>query len=512
MWKNIKKGDLMKARSVIVCTLITMIITSLVFIMGFLDKKAEPAKEVYQVYLDGKKLGAIDNKEQLYSLINKEQSTIKDKYEVDKVYPPNGFNITKDVTYSNKVSDVKDVYEEIKEEKPFTIKGYVITIKYKDEKKKPVQINVLDQNVFKEALDNLITSFIPENEYRAYMNDTQVEIVETGSLIETIYFDETITVKEAYITTDDKIYTDVQELSQYLMFGNKPTEEKYTVNQGDTISTVAFNHKLNEAEFLIANPSLKSADSLLSIGQQVNIALINPIVTLNYEMHVVEDVDIDYEVETTYDDTQLTTYSEVTQAGVKGVNRITKKVKYANGEENQGAVIVSYETIKEPQTEKVIKGSKKPAYSEGGGGYTSGTYIDNGASWAWPTNSPYILTSPYAYRWGKLHDGLDISGTGYGSPIYASLDGVVVHAGNAGYAGSSAGINVIINHENGYYTLYAHMSSVSVSVGQRVSRRQKIGAMGKTGVATGTHVHFAVWVGGIPYHGGKSINPLELWL
>lgn len=496
----------MKAKNIIICTFITMFITGLVFVMGILEERSDEAQEVYQVYLDGKKLGAIANDQDLYTLINKEQSNIKDTYDVDNVYPPNGFNIKKDITYNEKVSNVKEVYNEIKEEKPFTIKGYVITVKYKDENKKSLKINVLDKKIFTNAINNLITSFIPSDKYQAYLKDEQLEIVDTGSLIETIYFDETITVKEGYIGTEEKIFTDEQELSQYLMFGTTEAHQKYTVNQGDTIESISYNNKLNTEEFLIANPNFKSADSLLSIGQEVNISLINPLITLNYEMHVVEDAEIDFETETSYDSTKPTSYNQVTQEGVKGINRITKKVKYSNGEENQGAIIVSYTTIKEPQVQKVTRGSKKTY----GGGYITGTYVDNGAQWAWPTNSPYVLTSPFGYRWGTLHDGMDISGTGYGSPIYASLDGVVVNAGYGGMVGSSAGYNVVLQHSNGYYTVYAHMSSVGVAVGQRVNRKQRIGAMGQSGTATGTHLHFGVFTGK-PYGGGRAINPMQLW-
>lgn len=510
MLKNIKVViKIMKVKSIILCTVITMVISSIVFITGVLEHRSKDASEVYQVYLDGKKLGAIANEEELYSLINKEQSNIKDTYSVDTVYPPNGFNITKDLTYDTKVSDVKDIYNEIKEEKPFTIKGYIITIKPKDENstKEEVKINVLDQQVFLDAINELITSFIPADKYQAYLDDEQAEIVDTGSLIESVYFEESITVKEDYIGTDDKIYTDAKELSQYLMFGPNAEEKLYTVAQGDTIESISYANQLNTEEFLIANPNFKSADSLLSIGQQVNVSLINPLVTLIAEMHIVEDADIDFEVETSYDSSKPTTYEQVTQEGVKGVNRITKKVKYANGEENQGAYIASYTTIKEPVTKKVIKGSKR-TYS--GGGAISGTYVDTGDTWAWPTNSPYVLTSPYGYRWGKLHDGIDISGTGYGSPIYAVLDGVVVAAGYGGMMGSSAGYNVVIQHANGYYTVYAHMSRVGVSVGQRVSRKQQVGAMGQTGVATGTHLHFGLYTGK-PYAGGRAVNPMQLW-
>ena len=498
----------MKVKSIIICTLITMFITSLVFTMGILEDRSGEAKQVYQVYLDGKKLGAIANDKDLYALINNEQSHIKERYDVDNVYPPQGFNITKDITYNEKISSVQDIYNEIKEEKPFTIKGYVITIKYPDEKKENLKINVLDKEVFMNAINSLITSFIPKDKYEAYLKDEQLEIVDTGSLLEKVYFEETITVKEDNISTEDVIFTDDQTLSQYLMFGTTESHEKYSILQGDTIPSVAYNHKLNTQEFLIANPDLKSEDSLLSIGQEVNITLINPIVTLSYEMHVVEDADIEYEVETSYDDSQYTSYSNVTQEGIKGINRITKKVKYSNGEENQGAYIVSYTTIKEPQNKKVTVGTKK-AYSNRGG-YVTGTYVDTGANWGWPTNSPYILTSPFGYRWGSLHEGIDISGTGYGSPIYASLDGVVVNAGYGGMVGSAAGYNVVIQHSNGYYTVYAHLSSVGASVGQTVSRGQKIGAMGQSGYATGTHLHFGVYIG-TPYNGGRPINPLELW-
>ena len=112
----------MKIRSIIICTFITMFVTSLAFVMGVLEDRSQEAKEVYQVYLDGKKLGAIADADELYTLINKEQSDIKSTYNVDNVYPPNGFNITKDITYENNIDNVKKVYDEIKEEKPFTIK------------------------------------------------------------------------------------------------------------------------------------------------------------------------------------------------------------------------------------------------------------------------------------------------------------------------------------------------------------------------------------------------------
>ena len=76
--------------------------------------------------------------------------------------------------------------------------------------------------------------------------------------------------------------------------------------------------------------------------------------------------------------------------------------------------------------------------------------------------------------------------------------------------GNSAGINVVLRHDNGYYTVYAHLSKFYVSKDQHVSRGERIGAMGHTGNAFGTHLHFGVFTGP-PYNGGRSFNPLRLW-
>ena len=91
----------------------------------------------------------------------------------------------------------------------------------------------------------------------------------------------------------------------------------------------------------------------------------------------------------------------------------------------------------------------------------------------------------------KYHSGLDI-GAQYGAAIVASDGGTVSLAGvNGGY-----GNCVMIDHGNGMQTLYAHMSSRAVSVGQTVSRGQTIGYVGSTGMSTGPHLHFEMYING----------------
>lgn len=116
---------------------------------------------------------------------------------------------------------------------------------------------------------------------------------------------------------------------------------------------------------------------------------------------------------------------------------------------------------------------------------------------ALPVKGGFRYTSGFGTRWGRLHYGTDFAAA-HGTPIHATADGVVSHAGwLAGY-----GQLVKIEHAFGIETRYAHMSRIRVKPGQRVSRGDRIGDMGNTGRSTGTHLHYEVRVNGNP------INPM----
>ncbi|PJZ51675.1 M23 family metallopeptidase [Leptospira adleri] len=103
---------------------------------------------------------------------------------------------------------------------------------------------------------------------------------------------------------------------------------------------------------------------------------------------------------------------------------------------------------------------------------------------------------PFHTGSGGYHSGVDFGGA-QGSPILASADGVVSFTGvNGGY-----GNTVIIDHENGYKTMYAHCAKITIEQGTRVSAGTVIGAVGRTGSATGPHLHFEVFLN------GNRINP-----
>ncbi|WP_245302932.1 M23 family metallopeptidase [Symbiobacterium terraclitae] len=127
----------------------------------------------------------------------------------------------------------------------------------------------------------------------------------------------------------------------------------------------------------------------------------------------------------------------------------------------------------------------------GGEGPTGleGTYI-------WPVLAP--VSSHFGPRWGRHHNGIDLAAN-HGDEIRASRDGVVWLAGEVeGY-----GLTVVIGHDDGSRTLYAHASELLVEAGERVAQGQAIARVGSTGYSTGPHLHFEVIVDDRP------VNPLD---
>ena len=135
-------------------------------------------------------------------------------------------------------------------------------------------------------------------------------------------------------------------------------------------------------------------------------------------------------------------------------------------------------------------------------------FITDGATFAWPVPGHTNITSTYGYRWGTLHKGIDISDGGIeGQPVVASRSGTVTRADNAcphNYpknsscgCGGGYGNRVEISHGDGTSTLYGHMLSITVSVGQTVNQGDIIGYVGCTGYSTGTHLHFEIKQDGV---------------
>jgi murein DD-endopeptidase MepM/ murein hydrolase activator NlpD len=142
----------------------------------------------------------------------------------------------------------------------------------------------------------------------------------------------------------------------------------------------------------------------------------------------------------------------------------------------------------------VLAARIRSAGSSSSSGGQSGTV--SAAGLIWPVNGP--ITSPFGWRWGRMHEGIDI-GVPSGTSIHAAAAGTVIYAGwMDGY-----GNLVVIDHGNGLATAYGHQSSIAAGNGSGVSQGQVIGYVGCTGHCFGPHLHFEVRVNGEP------VNPLN---
>lgn len=131
----------------------------------------------------------------------------------------------------------------------------------------------------------------------------------------------------------------------------------------------------------------------------------------------------------------------------------------------------------------------------------------SGGGFMWPTPGFRYISSPFGYRWGRLHGGIDIGDAGiHGGSVVASRSGTVISVNNSCshdyYKTSTCGCGggygnyVTIAHDGTYSTHYAHLASAAVSVGDYVQQGQVIGYVGCTGFSMGSHLHFEIYVNG----------------
>ena len=491
-----------------------------IFLLGSKLTENKTPIEVYAVYLSGQKIGTVKSKDEFNEYINKQEEKLKAKYGVDKIYTPKGVEIKKIITYNNECNTNEEIYNELVDKQNFTIKGIIIEIEKEltnednqEEKTETLTINVINKEMFDEAIVDIIKAFVDNEEYTKFMNSTQEEITDTGEIIEDIYIKENITYKEGYISTDEEIFTEKSALTKYLLYGTNEEQATYIVKEGDTIESIATANKLNTQEFLIANPEFTSENNLLYESQKVIVGLIDPVIIIVVKKHSVQEEVQKYATEIKYDDEVVIGYSYTEREGEDGLDKVTRKYQYINGQLADVA-LVSSEEIKPSVSKILVKGDK---------------YVPDVADlsyWAWPTSTPYTITTYYQYRWGSFHAAIDIY-VGFGSPIYAANNGTVYAIGSGCVRGATScngtrGNYIIINHNAGnYYTQYMHLNTILVKPGQTVSRGQKIATMGNTGYVVptpaygsssyaGTHLDFGVWKG-IPYNGGYTINPLNLY-
>ena len=403
----------------------------------------------YDIYKGKEKIATVYNYEKLTAFL---ETKFKEKIAVGdgKLYFANTISVVESYT-NEKKEDTIETYTKIAEQADFEVSA--------------IQVKNLDTGVLYYVPNmNVWYAGIAEIQEVLASTDSTTNLVTLGSNIEYQYVQKNV---EDVLSQQD-VTNEMMKVNQL-----------YNVTSQDTLETVASTHAVTVPELLAVNPTY-SDNMILVEGTTLNI----PNTEYRNQFTQIKIIDrqepVLYNVEYIDDDTAYTSEEEVIQEGVDGQQILQLSVKHTpDGEE----MILNQKTIRvlsEPVT-KIIRRGTKEAPDRG-----TGKFI-------WPATSRRVSTEfgdDYLYGVYRFHAGIDIN-EGLNANIFAADNGVVVTSTyESGY-----GNYVIIDHNNGYWTLYAHLNSANVRVGQIVVQGDVIGAMGSTGQSTGPHLHFEVRVG-----------------
>ncbi|MED1726159.1 M23 family metallopeptidase [Brevibacillus parabrevis] len=254
---------------------------------------------------------------------------------------------------------------------------------------------------------------------------------------------------------------------------------KHTVVEGDCIGCIAKKYGITSKDIYANNPGI-TENTLLQLGQEINVTAIRPLVTVRVKEEVSQQEMIAFSTQINNNEKLPKGETKVIQEGKNG----TKLVHYEVVKENGQVVdrkVIKQDVVAQPVA-KIMERGTKVIPSRGTGRLS------------WPASG--YVSSGFGSRWGRLHKGIDIAGQG---SVMAADNGRVKFAGWDGDYGKA----IIIDHGNGMETLYGHLSTISVKVGDVVEQGKKIGVKGSTGDSTGVHLHFEV------HQNGRVQNPIR---
>lgn len=411
--------------------------------------------DVYQVSIDGKSIGYVENREIV-------DETIQDA-KAELIKKNKGLEIVEDkemiACIPTDLSKRKVTFLSEKQLEDTILKSDMM-------KAKAWAIRINDQN--------LLATATKENA-DAVLDGVKKHFQTAGSQIVEANFKEPVLVTKAAVNLKS-IMTQEEGIS-YMVTGTKG-KKPYIVQDGDTCWDIAIENGMTFDELAAANAG--SDLWKLKIGTELSLVVAKPYVTVVLKEIVATTQEIDFQ--TTYQNTN-TMYAgqvKVKNAGVKGTKEIKSEIIKENGVEIAKTELET-KVIAEPQNAVALKGTKAIV---GYAGKSSGVYGS--------PMSKLQVSSGFGNRGGARHLGIDFRNP-CGTPIYATESGKVTFSS---YSGSYGNL-VKISHGGGVETLYAHCNSLLVSAGQTVSKGQQIATVGATGNATGYHLHFEVRVNGV---------------
>ncbi|WP_018754195.1 peptidoglycan DD-metalloendopeptidase family protein [Paenibacillus terrigena] len=434
--------------------------------------------EYYKVYMNGKEVGSVNNKALVNQLV-----ALKTK-EAKKDYPNVHMSLNADqISYSTTKEykptvDNNETLAKLGKLLVPTATGVALEINGK------VVGTVKDQDTADAILAKVKSQYEPAAKAPAKqvrtlsVSASPANNVKTPmKRLESIGFKEE--VETVPVKSDPSKILSEKEAYQLLTKG-EIAPITYKVKEGDTISGIAHKYGVTQGVIYKNNPTVD--EFTLKIGQEIDLTVTKPAVTVATVEKVTENIVIEPQTIIQKDPKMRAGESKVIRQGKPGL----KQMSYMLTKHNGDLVIEQWlgqKVITAAIPEIIVRGTKV-VIGEGSGNFA---YPVSGAS----------LSSPYGKRWGRIHKGVDLTSSNHN--IKSADDGVVTFAGTK----SGYGNVIIIDHKNGYQTLYGHLSSIKVKKGAVVEKGQLIGIMGNTGRSTGTHLHFEI------HKNGSLRNPLS---
>jgi murein DD-endopeptidase MepM/ murein hydrolase activator NlpD len=414
----------------------------------------------YEYSYNGKTLGVVKDKEDVLKITNLVQSALTEERDVEVIIDQNDdieFKRVAIIGSSLHVDTSEDVLRRMTYVGDINVVGYCITVDGKE-------AVVLDSEESANAvLDDIKDDFVTEKD---------------NIIVESAEFQENIKIKQ--INTDLDNLNSKKEAKNILLHGGE-VKTVHIAEKGDTFAAIAKANKVSEKELLAANPDVNP--KALKEGNKITVIKPGAMVNMEVSKLVTVDEKIKHKVIEKKTDEMYEGDTEVKKEGKNGKRVVTSRIQTINGKEIANTAIVEIVKSK-PVTEVLLVGTAERPPSIGDGKYR------------WPLDpGTYRISSEFGARWGRNHNGIDLA-CPTGTNVYAADGGIVTWAGYKGTFGNL----VIINHQNGYETYYAHNSQLLVSVGDEVYEGMHIAESGNTGRSTGPHCHFEVRTGGVPYN------------
>ncbi|MFY0520456.1 peptidoglycan DD-metalloendopeptidase family protein [Lysinibacillus sp. UGB7] len=460
-------------------SIIAVLMASLTINMGYAKEinHKEALHKIYHVYVDNEYMGAVSDDKAVKEIIASKEKEAINQYKEYAIDANAAVKIIPEQVFSNETKDaetLKKVEQSLVAQTP----AFSLLVD-----NKPIA-NLKDANAYEETVRMLKLQYVSQQELKSFQDNQQaingLPSLQSG---ETRILD--ISFKQGVSGVTKKIAPNAiltpEEAVKLLMTGSIEQQE-YKIQPGDVLGSVAKKHGLTTAELLALNPGI-AVDTVLQIGQALNVTVAKPFVTIavKQEKKVTDTIPFKKVIEE--DPTMYKGESVIKQQGVDGKKETSYLLTSENGTRTS-KVALKETVVQQPVDEIEVVGTKVIS-SRGTGEFS------------WPAVGGYI-SSQMGQRWGAQHRGIDIARPSNYN-ILAADNGVVVAAGVSG----SYGNRIVVNHNNGYTTLYGHLSSIDVEVGQVVEKGSVIGIMGSTGNSTGTHLHFEV------EKNGALVNPLS---